>query len=131
MKAIRSLCRVGAFTMMTLLGCGGLTSDGEHDNPIDSLHQGLSEVPGCHFYVGSNYGGVTLHMQRGTTIDDLRTRYMGDKISSIRLRGGATSRMWIDSNYRGTSWIIVNDVATFHTPYWGQLGDNASSVDCY
>ncbi len=130
MKLFRSVGGVLALSML-MLGCGGIASDAEDDNATGMLIQGLSDVAGCHFYVGSNYGGYTLHMQRGTTIANLYSKNMTDKISSVRLRGGASTKMWIDDNYRGASWYIVNDVATFHTSSWGNLGDNSSSIDCY
>lgn len=90
-----------------------------------------SEVQGCHFFVDSNYGGNTLWMARGTTIGNLKDRGMNDKISSVYFRGGATARMWIHRNHEGTDWSLSSDVSTFHTSAWGNLGDNASSIDCY
>jgi hypothetical protein len=129
MKSSKNLNRFGILSLMALFGCG--SSAIENDNSVEILQQELSEVEGCHFYVGSNYGGSTLHMKRGETIIDLKFYGMGDKISSVRLRGGASTRMWIDSNYRGASWFITNDVPTLHTSSWGSLGDNASSIDCY
>lgn len=135
---MKSLTSLGLVVMLSLLmlGCGGISTSGEEgneelDNAIGVLRSELSEVPGCHFYVDSNYGGKTLHMPRGTTIANLRDYSMGDKISSVRLRGGATTRMWMDDTYRGSSWFIGSDVYTFHTSGWGRLGDNQSSVDCY
>jgi len=92
----------------------------------------LSEVAGCHFYVNSYYGGTTLWMPRNSTLYSLHEKGMGDKISSVRLRGGASTRMWIHSNYGGSSWLISSDVPTLHVADpWKNLGDNASSADCY
>lgn len=105
--------------------------EGDSSVNLGVIESELSEVTGCHFYVGSYYGGSTLWMPRSSTISDLHAKSMGDKISSLRLRGGATTRLWIDRNYQGNSWYISYDVSILHTGYWGNLGDNASSVDCY
>lgn len=122
---------------LLIAGCASSDpdSDVEPENgaseKVGISQDALSEVDGCHFYVGSSYGGTTKWMARGTTIPDLHAYSMGDKISSVRLRGGATTRMWIDKNYQGNNWFISADVATLHTAQWGNLGDNASSADCY
>lgn len=113
-------------------GCApNLDSDMATSEDVNVYEASQSDVAGCHFYVDSNYGGAALWMPRDTTIANLHSRHMGDKISSVRLRGGATAKMWIDTNYGGRHWDISSDVTTLHTAAWGNLGDNASSVDCY
>jgi hypothetical protein len=115
---------------MSAAGCGIDTESADPHLESGAVYQELSDVPGCHFYVGSNYGGAPLHMAPDTTISNLRDFGMNDKISSLRLIGSRT-RMFIDRNYNGDYWDIYTDVATLHTSDWGRLGDNASSIDCY
>lgn len=105
--------------------------DVSSEEEVGVSQDALSYVTGCHFYVDSNYGGNTKWMARGTTIPDLKVYSMGDKISSVRLLGGATTRMWVDSNYNGNNWYISANVPTLHIAQWGNLGDRASSIDCY
>lgn len=95
------------------------------------VESGLSDIPGCYFYVGSGFGGAMLSMSRNSTERDLHAYGMGDKISSVYLAGGATTKMWIDKYYRGNWWYITTDVWSLHDGNWGNLGDNASSADCY
>lgn len=122
------------FFAMSCIANQGL-EEGDPSLELSTVESELSYVPGCHLYVGSNYGGQTLHMARGTTIADLHAQSMGDKISSVRLIGDSTGaaavRLWINKTYQGTWWYIGGNVITFHDGGWGNLGDNASSADCY
>jgi hypothetical protein len=130
---------IASLSVVAATGCAAPDSGSEPDEPSDGdtenvseAASALSEVWGCHFYVGSNYGGATLWMARNTTISYLSNYSMNDKISSVRLRGGAATRMWIDSNYKGKSWYISSDKTSLHdSSVWGNLGDNSSSIDCY
>jgi Protein of unknown function (DUF3011)/Peptidase inhibitor family I36 len=79
---------------------------------------------GACFYKDSNFRGDYICLRRG---ENRPTIGMNDRISSIRVFGGARVTFWVDSNYNGSRANTSNDVANLSN--WRVPGMNHSWND--
>jgi hypothetical protein len=79
---------------------------------------------GACFYKDSNFRGDYICLRRG---DNRPSIGMNDRISSIRVFGGARVSFWIDSDYRGKRGGTSNDIANLGN--WKMNGSSHSWND--
>jgi Peptidase inhibitor family I36 len=92
--------------------------DGEAYQPV----WGRPDVPqsGACFYKDINYRGDYFCAPRGAAVKKV-PRGTNDKISSIRLFGGATVTVYRDINFDGQSSHFVNDLRDLRSVGWNDL----------
>ena len=83
--------------------------------------RGDDAPPGACFYMDVDFQGESFCVNAGESRASLGDRY-NDRISSIRLFGGAQVVVFVDDNFRGTSWTVTEDM-----PRLGALNDQISS----
>jgi len=79
---------------------------------------------GACFYKDSNFRGDYICLRRGENRPSIG---MNDRISSIRVFGGAKASFWVDSNFRGQRGSTPTDVANLSN--WRVPGMNHSWND--
>lgn len=80
---------------------------------------------GACFYEDTNFRGNYFCIRQGDRLQSLPSG-MGDKISSVRVLGNAEVTVFRDSNMRGRSARLINDVRDLRGEGWN---DQISSVD--
>ncbi|MBN2338069.1 MAG: peptidase inhibitor family I36 protein [Acidobacteria bacterium] len=79
-------------------------------------NQGHQPREGVCFYVDADYKGEEFCVEGNDTQRNLEPRY-NDRVSSVRLFGGANLTVFEDSNYQGSSQTYSRDVANLRN--WG------------
>lgn len=92
--------------------------DGEYDRAVWG-HPPLPQSGAC-FYKDVNFHGDYFCAPRGASIKQV-PHGGNDKVSSIRLFGGATVTVYRDVNYAGTSSHFTTDMRDLRTVDWNDL----------